>query len=214
MPSNWLAMDDNFPTFTGSESPQEQIAALHDYLFQMRQGLQYSMRNLTAENFNATALQQLTEEQKSALTKELQKLVNVVSQVSADINNLEARVIAMEKLSARVTTAEDAISYLQQEVEEMKTKQCECDIAQLQMEVQELQEGQETLEEQMTTAEADIFGLQEELQEIQTEQEKLSSVTQVAQDGSATIGGAGKKIYLVGDIYINGQLYESGGETT
>lgn len=205
MPSNWLAMDDNFPTFTGSESPQQQIAALHDYLFQMRQGLQYSMRNLTAENFNASALQQLTDEQKDAFAKELQVLINTVNQFATDLSNLNARVLAVEKLGARVTSAEEEISYLQKDVDQ-------------------LQEEQAALDEQMTAAQESIDGLEQDLngedgiikklQTVQTEQERFASVVREADDGSTIIGGEGEIVHLVGQIYINGQLYESGGEAT
>ena len=205
MPSNWLAMDDNFPTFTGEESPKQQIAALHDYLFQMRQGLLYSMRNLSAENFNATALQQLTDEQKTAVTKELQLLINAVNQCSAALAGIEARVVAVEKLGSRITAAEETISYLEKDTATLK-------------------EEQQQLAEQMTAAQGSIDGLEQDLngeegivkqlQSMREELEKLLEAMQVAEDDSTTIGGVGKKIYLVGEIYINGQLYESGGEAT
>ena len=72
MPSNWLSIDSNFPSFTGEESPEQQIRALHNYLFQLREGLQYSLQNLTADNFNATALQNLSDAQKNEVTTQLQ----------------------------------------------------------------------------------------------------------------------------------------------
>lgn len=204
MPSNWLSVDDNFPTFTGAESPQEQIAALHDYLYQMRQGLQYSLRNLSAENFNASALQQLTDEQKNAVLKELELLINTVSQLSGRLGGLDARVVAVEKLGTRVTGAEEAITYLQEDVEALK--QHECDLSELQNTAQELRAEQEELLGHMTGAEEAIFDLQEE-------QKRISEVAKVAEDGSVVVGAEGKKLYLVGEIYINGQLYESGGGT-
>lgn len=181
MPSNWLSMDDNFPTFTGEESPQKQIAVLCDYLFQMRQGLQYSLRNLTGENFNASALQQLTDDQKNAVLKELQQLISAVNQFSAELSSLSARVTATEKLGARINAAEEAIV--------------------------SLEEGEELLA-------GELAATQEAGELLRQEVEVLSKMMQVGADDSAVIGEVGKKLYLVGEIYINGQLHEGGGEAT
>ena len=250
MPSNWLAMDDNFPTFTGEESPSQQISALHNYLYQMREGLQYSMRNLTAENFNETALQQLTDDQKNAVAEELRKLQSTISSFSNEINSLSARVSSVENLGGRVNDAENAITYLQEDAAKKSEtlKNHEESIAVLERTASELQDGQSDLEEQLGTAQGDIDvlqtdvdalkeaidgengltgrvdllentlsgegGIEEQLQEVKAEQEKQSGVVKVAEDGSATLGGENQTVYLVGQIYINGKLYESGGEAT
>lgn len=56
MASNVTRLDE-LPTRTGKESVPEQIQALYDYLFILRQTLEYLLSNLTPENFNPTALQ-------------------------------------------------------------------------------------------------------------------------------------------------------------
>lgn len=51
--SNNLQALDEFPTFTGEESPQEQIRQLQNYLFIVKEQLQYAMRNIGIDNLNA-----------------------------------------------------------------------------------------------------------------------------------------------------------------
>ena len=53
MASNLQALDE-FPTFTGEESPQEQIRQLQNYLFIVVEQLKYTMANLGVENLNST----------------------------------------------------------------------------------------------------------------------------------------------------------------
>lgn len=176
MPSNWLSIDSNFPSFTGEESPEQQIRALHNYLFQLREGLQYSLQNLTADNFNTAALQNLTDAQKNEVTVQLEKVYTQLSQMAAEIDRLSGRVSGTENLSGRMTTAEDEITALKD-----RTKLTEENI--------------------------------EDLAKSRQELEKISGAVQVADDGSITVGSEGKPLQLVGQIYINGVLYEQGGTT-
>lgn len=112
MPSNWLSIDSNFPSFTGEESEEQQIRALHNYLFQLREGLQYSLQNLTADNFNTAALQNLTDAQKDEVTLQLEKVYTQLNQMTTEIDRLSSRVNGTENLSGRVTAAEGEISAL------------------------------------------------------------------------------------------------------
>lgn len=189
MPSNLLTIDDGFPSFTGEESPTEQIRALHNYLFQLREGLQYSLQNLSAENFNATALEDLTAGQKNAVVKELTTLQALVSSLQASTRNLTARVVAVEKLSGRVGTLETAVT-------------AEGGLNDRVAAIEKTVTAEGGLVDRVTTAEeklADIGG-------ILAEQE----------DGSAVVGAEGKKLNLVGEVYINGVLFtqtQGGGDT-
>lgn len=111
MPSVWKSIDSNFPSFTGEEKPQEQIRALHNYLFQLREGLKYSMQNLSAENFNAAALENLSESQKNEVKKQLEKVYALLGQMSGEIQNIAGRVSSMgiriEAIEQTVQTEED-----------------------------------------------------------------------------------------------------------
>lgn len=228
MPSNWLTIDNNFPTFTGEETPEQQIRSLHNYLFQLREGLQYSLQNLTADNFNATALQNLSESQKNEVTKQLQQVYAMLNQMTGQIDSLIGRIAGTEDLGGRMNYAEADIDELQRHTQaleendgylEQRLGSAESDIAQLQeqisgaeADVDELQQLAQTLEESMKDL-TEEGGALERLAGVERAQQEISGVIQTGEDGSTTIGKEGTPLYLVGEIYINGVLFEQG-ETT
>lgn len=156
MPSNILSFDNGFPTFTGQESPQQQIAALHNYLFQVREGLRYSLSNLGKNNFNPKELEQMSEEQKTQMEQLLSQVYNQLNGISKQLGSLT-----------------------------------------------------ETVNSHGTA----IGGLAQQMEQAGESLEKLGQVLQVAEDGSAALGSEGKRLDLIGEIYINGVLYEQGGTT-
>lgn len=259
MPSNWLSIDSNFPSFTGGESPEQQIRALHNYLFQLREGLQYSLQNLTADNFNATALQNLSNAQKNEVTTQLEKVYALLNQMSAEISSLSGRVTGTENLPGRITSAEEEINQLKDRATDTETEIGYLDkritdaeedanviketVAALELEqgnlggrvdaieerlprleqaaddlevLQETVNGEGGLQERTQSLEDAVAaegGLQEQVGTVQQDLQKISGTVQVAEDGSATVGAEGKPLFLVGQIYINGVLYEQGGTT-
>lgn len=52
MPSNLLNVDTGFPDLSGNRSTDEKFRMVSDYLYMLREQLQYSMANLGRENFN------------------------------------------------------------------------------------------------------------------------------------------------------------------
>ena len=220
MPSNWFSIDSNFPSFTGEETPEQQIRALHNYLFQLREGLQYSLQNLTADNFNTAALQNLSDAQKNEVANQLQKVYTLLNQMSTEIDSLSGRVSGTESLSGRVTTAESKIDDLEE-----WTDAAEQQIGDLQRRVDTAEEAAEDLVgrvkqleddqtlEQLQEAVTGEGGLQEQVRTAQQDLRQISGIVQVAEDGSATVGAEGKALRLVGQIYINGVLIEQGGAT-
>lgn len=227
MPSNWTLIDNNFPTFTGKETPQQQIAALHNYMYQLREGLQYSLQNLTAENFNAAALQNLSETQKNEVASQLQQVYNLMNQLSAELNSLSGRVAGIEGLSGRVTTAETEISFLdkrvgsaEENIENLQERaaEAEADLADHEVRLGAAEEGIQELKqsvEDLAALEDEVTGeggLSERVASAEGEVKKLSETVHVAEDGSATVGSQGRALHLVGDIYINGVLYGGGSE--
>lgn len=220
MPSNLLYIDSNFPSFTGEETPEQQIRALHNYLFQLREGLQYSLQNLTADNFNATALQNLTAEQKNEVASELQKVYALLDKTSTEIKSLSGRISDTESLFGRVTAAEEEISYLDKRltqseeiIESLETATAEAEeklesfgdrVEALEDALPQIEQTTQELQEEITGED----GLQDQVKMAQQEIQKISDTVQVAEDGSATVGSEGKPLYLVGQVYINGVLYK------
>ena len=52
MPSQFAALDTAFPTFTGRESTEQKVEALHNYNYMLLEYLRYILRNLGPENLN------------------------------------------------------------------------------------------------------------------------------------------------------------------
>lgn len=182
MPSNWMSVDSNFPSFTGEESPTQQIRALHNYLFCLKEQLQYSLQNLTADNWNGSALQSLTDDARDQLSAQLATISNQVSQLKVQVETLQGRVTDVSDLSSRITDAEEKTA---------------------------------ALETRMDTADAQIAELTETTAALDAAFTELfeivDGVIQTAEDGSATLGKEGSKLYLVGEVYVNGVLLEQGG---
>lgn len=203
MPSNWLSIDTGFPSFTGKETPSEQIRALHNYLFQMREGLQYTLQNLTADNFNTAALENMTDGQKTELTEQLEKVYAALNGLSAEMDSLTGRVAGMEHLSGRVTTVEDTQKDLAEAMAELegRTEDNAALLAQ-----------QKEADADLAQRVADVEGALEELTGRVEELERLTAVLK-AEDGATTLGAEDTVLNLVGQIYINGVPYEQGEST-
>ena len=220
MPSNWLAIDTDFPSFTGEETPGQQIQALHNYLFQLREGLQYSLQNLTEKNFNAAALQSLTDAQKNEVTAQLQKVYDLLNQTTTKIDSLGNRVSGIESLSGRVGVTEKEITDLkdraalsEENVEGLADWVTEIQGAAdgLQRATENINTAIETIRSDVTINRGNVTELTEDLQTLRQNQEKITGAVQVAEDGSAVVGTEGKPLHLVGEIYINGVLIGQGG---
>lgn len=220
MPSNWLSIDSGFPTFTGTETPQQQIRALHNYLFQLREGLQYSLQNLTTDNFNATALQNMTDEQKSELSEALGTVYDALNEMSANLKKLSSRVTELQSLSGNLTDAEKEIEALKERAEQIEQNATELgkSIREANQEIEALKATEETanqnmaeLANQMRAMQETQDGQLETLETMQQELNKISTVLKIDNDGGVTLGTAEKPLRLVGELYINETRYEQGG---
>ena len=195
MPANILAMDDNFPSFTGDESPKKQIMAIHNYLYQLREGLQYSLNNLSKDNFNPTALEEMSEKQKSEVTKELQRVYAMLNQLSADVDRIIGQVSESNKLSGRVGDLEEWSGAAEEQMADLNVRVTALEQDETVAKLQEIVSGE--------------GGLQEQILSLEERAGNTESVVQVAEDGTGTIGSEGQVLRLIGQIYINGVLYGS-----
>lgn len=194
MPSNMMAIDSNFPTFTGEEPVDQQIRELVNYLYQLRESLQYSLQNLGKDNFNISALDQMNEESQKQLVEQLTKMSNEMTNLKIEVDSLKGRISAIDSLSGRMTDVEADVAALQEwsAYQELTV---------------------EDLKSRAATTEQRIDGLTEQVETLDADVAELSSKIDVAEDGSATIGEVGTDLHLVGNIYINGILFEQGGST-
>ena len=118
MPGQWTSIETNFPTFTGKEPVEERLTALYNYMYILTEQLKYNLSNLSSDNFNATALNQLTAnastEAAKAVAEELEKIARQYAQLHARVESLSGRLSAVEnagvEMEARVALLEGTLS--------------------------------------------------------------------------------------------------------
>ncbi len=112
MPSNWLYIDTNFPSFTQRESADDKIETMQDYLFMLVEQLRYTLHNLDLKNMNDAAA--------DAFVKTITDPVYVrIEDAEGSITQLAA---TAEGLAAQVSDAEGNITKLQLTAEGLQAK--------------------------------------------------------------------------------------------
>lgn len=123
MPSNWLYIDTNFPTFTGEENVEEKVTTIQNYMFMLVEQLRYSLHNLDLSNMNQTAVERYetsltqpiyarledSEENVAQLALTAAGLALRLSDAEGNITSLTA---TAEGLSMQISNAEDDITQL------------------------------------------------------------------------------------------------------
>ena len=171
MPSNWLSVDNNFPSFTGKENPTEQIRKIHNYLFCLKDELKFMLQNLTADNWNSAEWDKLAEDAQTA----------VLSQVTAMGNQVSELKVLTSQTQARVTD--------------------------LSIKVPSLEGSDAEIREWLAALDQAVVELAEEVEQLK---QAMDAVIAFDEEGVAVIGKEGGKLYLMGEIYVNGVLL--GGE--
>ena len=103
MPSNWLYIDTNFPSFTQKESDGEKIETMQDYLFMLVEQLRYTLHNLDLSNMNKTAADEFVKQITDPIYGEIKDAEGNITQVA----------LVAEGLAARIGDAEGNITQLQ-----------------------------------------------------------------------------------------------------
>ena len=103
MPSNWLYIDTNFPSFTQKESDGEKIETMQDYLFMLVEQLRYTLHNLDLSNMNKTAADEFVKQITDPIYGEIKDAEGNITQVA----------LMAEGLAARIGDAEGNITQLQ-----------------------------------------------------------------------------------------------------
>lgn len=103
MPSNWLYIDTNFPSFTQKESVNDKVETMQDYLFMLVEQLRYTLHNLDLSNMNKTAADGFVKQITDPIYGEIQDAEGNITQVA----------LVAEGLAARIGDAEGDITQLQ-----------------------------------------------------------------------------------------------------
>lgn len=94
MPSNLFSLN-SFPPVPDDGSPSEQIVQLYNYLYELREALNYILQNLDTNNWNPRALKKFTDGVQS----------NVASEIEKNINNSE--------IASKVQSISDTVGQIQ-----------------------------------------------------------------------------------------------------
>ena len=103
MPSNWLYIDTNFPSFTQKESVNDKVETMQDYLFMLVEQLRYTLHNLDLSNMNKTAADEFVKRITDPIYGEIKDAEGNITQVA----------LVAEGLAARIGDAEGNITQLQ-----------------------------------------------------------------------------------------------------
>ena len=124
MPSNWLYIDSNFPTFTGEESLKEQVTTIQNYMYMLVEQLRYTLHNLDLSNMNEAAV----DDWENAITEpiyihledsdeRITQLAITAAGLSARMEDAEGNITTLQAtatgLAAQITDAEGDIAALQ-----------------------------------------------------------------------------------------------------
>lgn len=107
MPSNWSMIDNSFPSFTGDERPREQIAQLQNYLMLLVEQLKYQLNNLSAINWNDSALKDLQADTTKDVENELSNVAGDLSQTATDLASVVNRLSRVETALASLELTKD-----------------------------------------------------------------------------------------------------------
>ena len=103
MPSNWLYIDTNFPSFTQKESVNDKVETMQDYLFMLVEQLRYTLHNLDLSNMNKAAADGFVKQITDPIYGEIEDAEGNITQVA----------LVAEGLAARIGDAEGNITQLQ-----------------------------------------------------------------------------------------------------
>lgn len=151
MPSNWLYIDTNFPSFTQKESDGEKIETMQDYLFMLVEQLRYTLRNLDLKNMN-----------KAAMNGFLQNIREPIYAKIEDTNkNVNELSITAQGLSARISDAKGDITQLSARADGLaaEIKNAKGDITQLGARADGLAARISSNEGSITNLTADVNGI-------------------------------------------------------
>lgn len=102
MPGSILSADTGFPTFTGSESSEEKIRIITNYLYMLLEQLKYANAHVGVENFSESGLDDLEE----LITEP------IYARLADDDGRLTSLSLTAAGLSSRMTDAEGNITTL------------------------------------------------------------------------------------------------------
>ena len=162
MPKDYLALDTNFPSFTGTETTEQKVDQLYNYTYMLLENLRYTLRTLDGSNFNEAGLSDITDPIYRELEDAEGNILNLaveatglalrVSNAEGDITSLQA---TAQGLAAQISNAEGDITSLQATAAGLAAQ-----ISNAEGDITSLQATATGLSAQISSAEGDIASLQ------------------------------------------------------
>lgn len=174
MPSTWLVIDSDFPSFSKEKPMKQQVTELQEYMIILIEQLRFQLTNLNTTNWNDTAIKQFQKETAEGVTEEIENAVMTLDEVSAQLKSLKN---AIDDLQIQVVQVETDIAWLEN--------------------------AQEELEERATQAEELLEAAESEIDALQQQMEELKAAVN-ADVEAITLGDGTRPIRLVGEVYLNG----------
>ena len=163
MPKDFLALDTNFPQFTGTETTDQKVNQLYNYTYMLLENLRYCLRNLDSRNFNEAGLREITdpiyarisdaEGNLTELAIEATGLALRVSNAEGDITSLT---ITAEGLQSQVSNIDGDVSSLQQTADSLTSR-----ISSAEGNISTMQQTASSLTSRISSAEGNISVLQQ-----------------------------------------------------
>ena len=204
MPKDFLALDTNFPQFTGTETTEQKVNQLYNYTYMLLENLRYCLRNLDSRNFNEAGLREITdpiyarisdaEGNLTELAIEATGLALRVSNAEGDITSLT---ITAEGLQSQVSNIDGDVSSLQQTADSLTSR-----ISSAEGNISTLQQTASSLTSRISSAEGNISVLQQTDATFSTRISKaegdISSLTQTVNSFTLSVdnGETSSWIYL------------------
>ena len=142
MPKDFLALDTNFPQFTGTETTDQKVNQLYNYTYMLLENLRYCLRNLDSRNFNEAGLREITDP--------------IYARISDAEGNLTELAIEATGLALRVSNAEGEITSLTITAEGLQSQ-----VSNIDGDVSSLQQTADSLTSRISSAEGNISTLQQ-----------------------------------------------------
>lgn len=230
MPSNWLYVESQCPSFDGDETVEEKLAQLQNYLYLLVEQMRYTTQNLDTTNMNQAALQSWEEAITKPLYVQLEGEGERITQLAATADGIKAMVRGQqESIQDLQESARDQIQVIQQvqtavgeqggiitDIQGTVTAQ-EQQLAQLEFTAQGISATVQEQETKLTEFEGTLTAQGEEIGAlegtIQSQSEKLADLALTADGLTATVAEQTQSItQLTGTVVGQGERLEQLGE--
>ena len=204
MPKDFLALDTNFPQFTGTETTDQKVNQLYNYTYMLLENLRYCLRNLDSRNFNEAGLREITdpiyarisdaEGNLTELAIEATGLALRVSNAEGDITSLT---ITAQGLQSQVSNIDGDVSSLQQTADSLTSR-----ISSAEGNISTLQQTASSLTSRISSAEGNISVLQQTATSFSTRisnaEGDITALTQTVNSFSLSVsnGSTSSTLYL------------------